>query len=199
MTEPLAAWQLLVAALVGFIAGSINPATILARARGVNLRSIGSGNPGATNTARALGARTGVVVGVLDVAKGFIPAYAFSRWGPAAGELAGLAAVLGHIYSPFLRGKGGKGVATTLGAVLGVQPLWAVPMLAAFGVALALTKRIGIGAVAGSVVLIAMGIWWTDEVYERVFAVALGAVVILRHRQNLRELFARNAPDGTAD
>ena len=124
MTQIVEPWQLLVAAVVGFLVGSINPATIVARARGINLRDIGSGNPGATNTARALGARTGVLVGFLDIMKGFIPAAAFSQWGPAAGEVAGLAAVLGHIFSPFLKGRGGKGVATTLGAVLGVQPLW---------------------------------------------------------------------------
>lgn len=197
MIEDVTPWQLLVAAVVGFVVGSVNPATLIARARGVNLRNVGSGNPGATNTARALGARTGVIVGVIDVLKGLIPAVGFSFWGPAAGEIAGLAAVLGHIFSPFLRGRGGKGVATTLGAVLGVQPLWALPMLGAFGVVFVLTRKMGIGAVAGAVTLIGLGIWATDDVSERWFGIVLGVIVIVRHQVNIRAaLTGTPAPDG---
>lgn len=187
MPDDIEVWQVLTAAVVGFVVGSINPATLIARARGVNLRAIGSGNPGATNTARAMGARTGVLVGVIDVLKGFVPALAFSAWGGmAAGEAAGLAAVLGHIFSPFLRGRGGKGVATTLGAVLGVQPLWAVPMLAVFAAVLAVTRRVGLGAVAGALVLIALGIWAAGSTGERWFGITLGLVVLVRHQANIR-------------
>jgi len=188
------AWQLFVAALVGFFAGAINPASLISRARGINIHEVGSGNPGATNAARALGKSTGVLVGLIDVLKGFIPTVLFSLWGPGIGEVAGLAAVLGHIFSPFLGGKGGKGVATTLGVVLGVQPLWAVPMLVAFGLTVSITKRVGIGAVAGAVVLIAMGIWLTDSLDEKLFAITLGMIVIVRHQQNLRDLVASRHP-----
>jgi glycerol-3-phosphate acyltransferase PlsY len=190
VTESAEVWQLLIAAAVGFLVGSVNPATIVAKARGVNLRDIGSGNPGATNTARALGKRTGVIVGVLDVLKGLVPALAFSVWGPGAAGTAGLFAVLGHIFSPFLRGKGGKGTATTLGAVLGVEPIWTIPMLLAFGVTYAVTKRVGLGAVAGAAILIAIGLWWSDIRAEQLFAVFLGIIVIIRHESNLREAFA---------
>lgn len=183
-------WQLLIAAVVSFAVGSINPATMLARARGVNLKEVGSGNPGATNTARALGRGAGVLVGVLDILKGFLPAILFSLWGPLAGGVAGFAAVLGHIFSPFLRGRGGKGVATTLGAVLGVQAVWAIPMLAVFAVVFAITRQMGIGAVAGSVALIGCGIWWSDNDAQTLFAVALGLLVIVRHERNIRAAFS---------
>lgn len=186
MTQGIEVWQVALAALAGFAVGSINPATLIARAKGVNLRDVGSGNPGATNAVRALGARTGVIVGVLDVLKGLIPALVFSLWGSAAGEAAGLAAVLGHIFSPFLRGRGGKGVATTLGAVLGVQPLWVLPMLGAFGIVFLLTRRMGIGAVAGAAALVALGIWASDDVGEQWFGITLGVVVIIRHQANIR-------------
>jgi acyl phosphate:glycerol-3-phosphate acyltransferase len=182
-------WQLAVAAAGGFLAGSINPATLLTRARGVNIRQLGSGNPGATNTARALGKRAGVLVAVLDILKGFIPVVVFSGWSPQAGAIAGLAAVLGHVFSPFLNWKGGKGVATTLGVVLGMQPWWAVPMLIAFAVTVAVTKRVGIGAVAGAMVLVVIGIWFTDSRVETAFALALGLIVIIRHYRNIMELF----------
>jgi glycerol-3-phosphate acyltransferase PlsY len=191
VTEDPQAWQLLIAAAVGFAVGSINPATMIARARGVNLREVGSGNPGATNTARALGKGAGVLVAVFDILKGLLPALAFSGWGQAAAGAAGLFAVLGHIFSPFLRGKGGKGAATTLGAVLGVQALWAIPMLVAFGITLAITKRIGLGAVASAVTLIVIGVWWAEPWENQVFAITLGVVVIIRHESNLRAAFRR--------
>jgi glycerol-3-phosphate acyltransferase PlsY len=188
--SPLAWW--VVAALVGYLVGAINPATIIARIFRVDLRSSGSGNPGATNVGRVLGPRWGIVVGVLDVLKGFVPAFAFGALvGQTAGEVAGLAAVLGHITSPYLKGRGGKGVATTLGAILGVQPVLAIPVLMAFGVGVAVFHRVGLGAVLGAIVLFVSGVigyWtgWTD-VTDMWFAVALSVIVLVRHERNLRD------------
>ena len=192
MTDlPEAVWWL-IAAVVGYALGAINPAAIFARVSGVDLRGTGSGNPGATNLGRALGPRWGVLVGFLDILKGFIPAWAFGyAVGQTAGEVAGIAAVLGHITSPYLRGRGGKGVATTLGAILGVQPLLAIPVLVAFGLGVAVWHRVGLGAVLAAVVLIVSGIvgWragWTDE-SDMWFAIILGSLVLVRHQRNVRE------------
>lgn len=188
---PAPVWWL-IAAVVGYALGAVNPAAIVARVFGVDLRATGSGNPGATNVGRALGARWGVVVGFLDVLKGFLPAWAFGYLvGQTAGEVAGLAAVVGHITSPYLRGRGGKGVATTLGAILGVQPLLAIPVLVAFGLGVAVWHRVGLGAVLGALALIVSGIagWavgWTDE-SDMWFAVVLGLLVLVRHQRNIRE------------
>lgn len=201
MTVTAPWWLLLLAVAVGFLLGSINPATLIARGRGINLSDVGSGNPGATNTARAMGAKIGVLVGVLDVLKGLVPTLFFSIWGPVAGELAGLAAVLGHIYSPWLRGRGGKGVATTLGAILGVQAAWAIPMLIAFGIVVGLTRRVGLGAVMGALVLIGCGIWWSDRWDETLFAFTLGFVVLIRHYRNVGAAYvdAKNHLTGGAN
>ena len=191
MDLPEQAWWL-IAAVVGYALGAVNPAAIFARVFGVDLRSTGSGNPGATNVGRALGPRWGVLVGFLDVLKGFLPAWAFGyAVGQTAGEVAGIAAVLGHITSPYLRGRGGKGVATTLGAILGVQPLLAVPVLVAFGIGVAVWHRIGLGAVLAAVVLIVSGVvgWlagWTDE-SDMWFAIILGVLVLVRHQRNVRD------------
>jgi glycerol-3-phosphate acyltransferase PlsY len=131
-------------------------------------------------------------VGFLDILKGFLPAWAFGYFvGQPAGEVAGLAAVIGHITSPYLRGRGGKGVATTLGAILGVQPLLAIPVLVAFGLGVAVWHRVGLGAVLGAVALIVIGIvgWtvgWTDE-SDMWFAVVLGMLVLFRHQRNIRD------------
>ncbi len=188
-------WWVLAGA-VGYLIGSVNPAAIVARIFHVDLRSTGSGNPGATNVGRALGPRWAVLVGALDILKGFVPAVLFGYLGgQTAGEVAGLAAVLGHITSPFLKGRGGKGVATTLGAILGVTPLLALPVLAAFGIGVAIWHRVGLGAVLGAVMLgvsaiVAYAAGWLDQA-DMWFALVLAAMVLVRHQRNLRQAWAQ--------
>lgn len=185
-------WWVL-AALTGYLLGAVNPAALISRAFGIDLQAVGSGNPGATNVGRALGPRWAVLVGFLDILKGFAPAFAFGLLiDQTAGELAGLAAVVGHITSPYLRGRGGKGVATTLGAILGVQPLLAIPVLAAFGIGVLLWHRVGMGAVLGAIALVVSGVlgWalgWTDAA-DLWFSVVLGLLVLGRHAGNIRRL-----------
>lgn len=185
------AWAVL-AIVVGYAIGAINPAALVARAFGIDLAHIGSGNPGATNVGRALGPRWAVLVGFLDILKGFVPAFAFGLLvSQTAGELAGVAAVAGHVTSPFLRGRGGKGVATTLGAILGVQPILAIPVLVGFGIGVAVSRRVGIGAVSGAVVLTLSGLigyllGWIDAA-DMAFAVVLGLLVVWRHVRNIRQ------------
>ena len=183
-------WQgWLLAAVCGYGLGAVNPAAIVTRILGVDLRSTGSGNPGATNVGRAVGPRWAVLVGIL---KGVLPAYVFgSLVGQTAGEVAGLAAVVGHITSPYLKGRGGKGVATTLGAILGVQPLLAIPVLIAFGVGVRVWHRVGIGAVLGAIALGVGGVvgWlagWTDR-SDMAFALVLAMLVLVRHKRNIRD------------
>jgi acyl phosphate:glycerol-3-phosphate acyltransferase len=177
-----------VGALVGYLIGSINPAAIIARIRRTDLRAIGSGNPGATNAGRAFGWPIGVLVAVLDVAKGFAPVFLLDHWGhPVAGLAAGLAAVVGHISSPWLRGRGGKGVATSLGAVLAVQPIWALPVIGVFLLLFALTRRVGLSSVAGALALVPASLVWHQIPAEVIFAVALATIVVVRHRRNLAD------------
>lgn len=189
LPEPL--WWVL-ATVVGYALGAVNPAAIIAKVVHVDLRGSGSGNPGATNVGRVLGPRWGVLVGALDILKGFIPAVVFGiLGGQTAGEVAGLAAVVGHITSPYLKGRGGKGVATTLGAILGVQPLLAIPVLIAFGIGVLIWHRVGLGAVLGAIVLAISGVvgWWTrwTDQADMWFAVILAAIVLVRHQRNVRE------------
>lgn len=180
------------AAVVGYGVGSVNPAAIVARVRGTNLREVGSGNPGATNAGRAFGWKVGVGVALLDVLKGFLPVVAFEALGhPEAGLVAGLAAVLGHVTSPWLRGRGGKGVATSLGAILAVQPWWAVIALAVFGIGFALTRRVGLSSVAAAVALVPAALLLHSSTAQVVFAVALALVVVVRHRRNLAAALSR--------
>jgi glycerol-3-phosphate acyltransferase PlsY len=179
---------------VGYSVGAINPAAIIARVRGTDLRAVGSGNPGATNAGRAFGWKVGVLVAVLDILKGLLPVLALTYlFGEVAGLIGGIAAVLGHISSPFLRGKGGKGVATSLGAVLGVHPIWALVVVLVFAVVFALTRRVGISSVVGSMALVPCSLVWGDGTPDVVFAAVLTVIIVVRHRTNIAAAFSRAA------
>jgi glycerol-3-phosphate acyltransferase PlsY len=181
----LSPWWWPAAAGVGYLVGSVSPAAIVARLRGVDLRASGSGNPGATNAGRVMGARVGVLVGLLDVLKGFVPAYAFGLVDHELGLLAGAAAVVGHVTSPFLKGRGGRGVATSLGAVLAVEPVWALVALATFGVTVALTRWVALGSMLAAVALVVCAVVSEAPWPDLVFVLALATVVELRHVPNV--------------
>jgi glycerol-3-phosphate acyltransferase PlsY len=163
--------------------GALSPATVLARRRGIDLRAVGSGNPGATNVGRVLGRRTGVLVAVLDVVKGLLPAAGFGVVDHPAGLVAGVAAVLGHVTSPFLRGRGGKGVATAAGAILGSQPLWAPGVIVVWFAAVAAFRWVALASVLAAISLLVVAlVRWEDVLW----AAALALVVVVRHQPNLR-------------
>jgi glycerol-3-phosphate acyltransferase PlsY len=174
-------WVLL-AAVSGYLVGAVSPATLIARARGVDLKAVGSGNPGASNAGRAMGRTTGILVAVLDVAKGAMPAAAYGAFDHDLGLVAGLAAVVGHITSPYLRGRGGKGVATAAGAILGSHPLWVVFVLATWFVVLAGSRWIALASICAALaalvtaVIVGEDVWW---------AAAIAALVLLRHTSNV--------------
>jgi glycerol-3-phosphate acyltransferase PlsY len=157
-----------VAALVAFACGSIPFGPIVARLRGIDLRTVGSGNIGATNVGRALGWKWGVLVYVLDAIKGAAPVLAAGAMagilGKPADEVAPadmwwwllmpIAAVLGHMFSPFVGFKGGKGVATGSGAMLAVWPTLTGPLLVAIGlwaVLLAATRYMSVASMAAAI------------------------------------------------
>jgi len=185
---------LAVAAVLGFFIGSINPATIIARIRHADLRQ-GSGNPGATNAGRVLGVRWGVVVGVLDVLKGFLPTFlALLLFDRFTAYIVGLATVLGHVLSPFLRGRGGKGVATSLGTILAVFPWFALGMLIFFGLMLWRTRWVA-GASLAAAGLLMLYAWLAPLPYPvvagRVWLVCIALLVMIRHHDNIRRWFQR--------
>ncbi|MCW2778877.1 MAG: hypothetical protein JWN17_2602 [Frankiales bacterium] len=172
----------LLAALVGYLVGSVSPATLLARARGVDLRGAGSGNPGATNVGRLLGRRAGVAVALADVLKGLLPAAGFGLLHPTAGLVAGVAAVLGHVTSPFLRGRGGKGVATAAGAVLGSHPLWGPVVLLVWLLVVLASRWVALASVSAALSLLVVALVVEEDV---LWAAVLAAVVVVRHQGNL--------------
>lgn len=183
---------LLVAAGVGYLSGSISTATLLASRRGVDLRDVGSGNPGATNVGRALGRRAGIVVALLDVLKGALPAAGFGALDHRAGLVAGVAAVLGHVTSPFLRGHGGRGVATAAGAVVGSHPLWAPVVLLVWVLVVAASRWVTLASVSAATSVVVVALVAREDV---LWAAALAVIVVVRHQANLaRRMEARRPP-----
>ncbi|WP_457253168.1 glycerol-3-phosphate 1-O-acyltransferase PlsY [Pedococcus sp. P5_B7] len=184
--------EAVLASLAAFVVGAVNPATILAKLLGKDLRHSGSGNPGATNAGRVLGARWGVVVGVLDVLKGLLPVLAAQQLlGTVTALFVGLAVVLGHIWSPFLRGQGGKGVATSLGAILAVQPWFGLGMAVVFGLLVWRMRWVAGASVSACLLLLLLGVltwlrWVPFGTRETgAWCVVLALVVIYRHRRNI--------------
>lgn len=178
-----------VAAVLGFFVGSVNPATIIATVRHADLRA-GSGNPGATNAGRVLGLRWGVVVGLIDVVKGLAPTL-LALWlvDRFTAYVVGLATVLGHVLSPFLRGRGGRGVATSMGAVLALYSPWfALGLLVFFALMLWLTRWVaGSSIAAAGLLLLYAGFGPMEDpvVLGRIWGICIATVVIVRHRANM--------------
>jgi len=194
VSDLLSADDLGVVALVmaAYLVGAVSPASIVARRAGVDLRASGSGNPGATNVGRALGRRWGFVVGGLDVVKGALPAaVALALVDRPGAYVVAVAAVLGHVTSPFLRGHGGKGVATSLGVVLVLAWLWVGVVMVVFVVVVAVTRWVGGASVAAALALLPVALfvpptWWSDvDWWSRGFGLVLVLVVLGRHRTNL--------------
>ena len=190
--------QLCGVAALCFLVGSINPATILARALGRDLRSSGSGNPGATNAARVLGPRWGVVVLLLDVAKAWLPSLLVLRtMGTLAAIVAGTAVVLGHMFSPFLRGKGGKGVASALGALLAIAPGVALGAVVVFVLAKTVLPFVGEASVVTMLVVATVGVAGAAGVVPGVsqlvggWLIVLPLLVLSRHQRNIRAWLMR--------
>jgi acyl phosphate:glycerol-3-phosphate acyltransferase len=191
------AWASVGAVVASFLLGSVNPAMILARLLGVDLRRAGSGNPGATNAGRVLGLRWGIVVGVADVLKGFLPVFVVMRTlGTTLALVVGLAVVLGHIWSPFLHGAGGKGVATSFGALLAVEPWFALGLAVLFALLYwRLRWMAGTSLVVlGVLLLLGLAAWagWIPGATrdEGAWCVVLALIVGFRHRGNVERWLA---------
>ncbi|MGA8978328.1 MAG: glycerol-3-phosphate 1-O-acyltransferase PlsY [Pedococcus sp.] len=198
--------QVPLAAAVAFVLGAVNPATILARVLGKDLRTSGSGNPGATNAGRVLGTRWGIVVGVLDVLKGLLPVLLAQQFlGSITPLVVGLAVVLGHIWSPFLKGQGGKGVATSLGAILAVEPWFALVMVVVFVLLVWRLRWVAGASVSACLLLFVLGlVSWLRWVPfgsrdTGAWCMVLALLVIYRHRRNIELWVSARRESSTGD
>lgn len=195
MAEADAAPAILVLAVAaGYLLGSVPFGLLLTRMAGLgDIRSIGSGNIGATNVLRTGSKPLALATLVLDGSKGAVAALVFGHWGTLAGLLAGVAAVLGHNFPVWLKFKGGKGVATTLGTTLALA--WPAG-LAACGIWLAMAAVFRISSLAALAALAALPFLMGGLVglQHAVAGLALAVLGFVRHRDNIRRLLAGTEP-----
>lgn len=178
---------LLVAVIASFWVGALPFGYWAARLRKIDIRKVGSGNIGATNVFRVLGAKVGLTVLLLDALKGFVPTWLALQAGASDVEaiLVGVAAILGHTFSPLVGFKGGKGVATGLGALLAAAPLTVAVAFPLWLVAFLITRWVSLGSVlaATSVPIAAYLLGYSLPAVGVLAAAAL--TVVLKHRANL--------------
>jgi len=185
--------------LAAFLAGSIPFGLLVARAKGVDIRAHGSGNIGATNVLRVVGKPYGIAVFILDFLKGLLPVLALRHYaGPeAVGGIAGVAtalcAILGHNYPPWIGFRGGKGIATSAGALLALFPIALTAALLIWVIVFKSTRYVSVASIAAAwaipvavaVASARSGEWSAPYL---VFAFAVAVLATWRHRSNLRNL-----------
>lgn len=180
--------QVAVAALVGYLLGSIPWGLVLTRMVGIDIRTVGSGNIGATNVLRTGHKFLAFMTLILDASKGAIAALIFMQLGALAGIVAAFAAVVGHNFPIWLKFKGGKGVATTLGALLMVS--WPVGILTC-AVWLLVAGMFRYSSLASILAIIAspgIAFWFSGNQHIVMMAAGLGALSVIRHKDNIRRL-----------
>ena len=201
----------LIIVVTSYLLGSIPFGYLLVRIfRGEDVRQTGSGNIGATNVARTGSKGLAVATLLLDALKGYVAVahvFFFARHhadhfvnsGPTLvyilAALAGLCAIIGHMYPVWLRFKGGKGVATAVGAFLGIAPTAILVVLALFVAIVAVTRYVSLGSIVGAAVF-PFAAWWLNPSTRSVAVLGLlGAsslLIIIRHKDNIRRLLAGN-------
>ncbi len=190
-------WSAVGVFLGGYVIGGIPFGLIVARAlKGIDIREHGSGNIGATNVMRVVGRGAGIGVFLLDVFKGFLPAFIAMRFGGSIlGILGGLGALAGHILPPWLRFRGGRGVATGLGVFLGLTPIGVGICFGIWGIVFLLSRYVSlasiVAALAFPLILLGGRAMGLREYSLGVMILALVAVaaVLLRHIPNMKRLF----------
>ncbi len=178
---------------LAYVLGALPTSYAIGRVvRGVDLREHGSGNLGATNAFRVLGWQAALPVMIVDVAKGWVPAFLFPLWAGATSPYWALAyggtAIVGHVFSVFVGFRGGKGVATSAGAFLALAPWATLIAFVVWGVTVLLTRLVSLGSVLAALVL-PIAVFVTGEHPSVLWlSVALAAFVIYAHRANIRRL-----------
>lgn len=183
----------LLAVLLSYLLGSVCFGIVISRKLGVNLREQGSGNIGSTNVFRVIGKREGFVTLLGDVLKGTL-AVAIARqltdqevWV----ALSAFAAILGHNFPVYFAWKGGKGVATTFCVLFGYMPLFGLAMVLVWGAAFSLTRISSVGALTVSVALPAAVYWTGGDRVELWFALSVGLMMLISHKDNITRLIRR--------
>jgi len=184
--------MVIIIAIIGYLIGSISTALIISRAFShIDIRQYGSGNAGATNVARVLGKKAGAITLIADLAKGVIAAligyWLGGDWGVAVG---GIAAIIGHNWPLYFQFKGGKGVATTLGAALIVSPLIGVIMLLIAGIIIMISRYVSLGSIIAAIIYPILIIIFIPKTPIILFSIFACITILYRHVPNIKRLLS---------
>jgi acyl phosphate:glycerol-3-phosphate acyltransferase len=181
---------IIIVIVLAYLCGSVPTGVILTKRLGLDIRQMGSGNVGATNVARSAGKKVGLFTLLGDIVKGLIPVLVvrFFDLGETALACAAVAALLGHVFSPFLGFSGGKGVATGLGVLLGVAPLVILLVLFFFIATFAVSRIVSLASLVAAAATPLL-LWWFVYPPARIYAGTLIALlIIIRHHENIVRL-----------
>ena len=188
--------------LASYLVGSLSFAVIVSRLMGLNdPRSYGSKNPGATNVLRSGNKKAAILTLLFDAFKGWLPVWLVLSFGPAQGlgvevaALAGLAAFLGHLYPVFFGFVGGKGVATAVGVLVGVNGLLALATVGTFAIVVYFSRYVSLASMVAAVFapvyyLFGDGVAWQASAAEVLCLAVMAVLLVWRHRENINRLFA---------
>lgn len=184
--------KIIVYLLLSYLCGAIPFGYIIAKLfKHIDIRTVGSGNPGATNVYRSISKSLGVLTLILDVLKGFVPVYLISFINPEFQWMVisvAFVTIIGHTFTIFLRFKGGKGVATACGAFLAINPLSVLICLGVFIIVLAIFKYVSAASIMAALML-PISLYMLNALPETVvFAGLISILVIVRHISNIKRL-----------
>ncbi|MBI1853003.1 MAG: glycerol-3-phosphate 1-O-acyltransferase PlsY [Planctomycetes bacterium] len=192
-----------IGAVLAYLIGSVSFALLAGKLQGVDVRSHGSGNLGATNAGRVLGRSTGIAIFVLDSLKGFAPAFWFPHVAAARGGtmlsptslglLFGGCAIVGHVFPFYLGFKGGKGVATGAGVFLALAPVATAAALVVWAISILIWRMMSLASILAAIALPVAAAFFVpraDATAVCSAAVAIAVLVVVRHRSNIRRIVA---------
>jgi glycerol-3-phosphate acyltransferase PlsY len=183
--------------LAAYLLGSIPFSVVVGKVFfKTDVRKLGSGNPGATNTLRTLGPKAGLSVLALDIFKGFagvLLAKYFGKWPDVSVQdrmtIAGAFAITGHIFSPFLGFKGGKGVATTIGVIIALEPILALAVIFVFTIVLWLSRYVSLSSICSAFAFTILTLLFRTEMYiPMIFSICVTLLIVLKHKDNIIRL-----------
>ena len=186
--------KIIITVVISYLIGSISPAILLGKAKGIDIKKEGSGNAGTTNVLRVMGGKSAAITLVIDILKGFLPVIIFG-WifgNPVYGYMACIAAFIGHVFPVYYGFKGGKGVAVAFGGLLGVKSVLAIACLLTVVIVTLITKRMSAGSIAGAVAAIVFSLILIKPFFFYVLVMAL--LIIFMHRGNIKRLIAHEEP-----
>ena len=183
--------------IIGYLLGAISFAVLISRSQGVDIFKVASGNPGATNVKRALGSKWGNTVFALDALKGYAAAFwpiaVMGDSGLQLGIIGLIAAIIGHSFSVFLKFRGGKGVATTMGGLLAIMPIVLLIGIAVWAALFFSTRLVALASILFGVSLPVSGfLLYTVGDPRFTLGVVLGILIVARHRSNIARMLGGN-------